>query len=93
MTNEEFKQIYAPRLASKYMRERGKVSAAAAYQSMTPQQRDAVDSNFELSNVVKAANMIQHARSVIALSLAQARIDELIADGNISIADELDELR
>jgi hypothetical protein len=92
MTPEEFKAKYIDRLAQKYLREPDKVTMASAYQALSQPQKDAIQRAFESENFKRAVDFLQDSRKTLALSLADTRLDEITADGNINLETEIDEL-
>lgn len=92
MTNEQFRQIFVPKLTDKYLKTPDKVSLTAAWSALSVSQRNNVQLALERGREKKAGEIIQSGRQQVALALATARINEIIADGNLSIDLELDEL-
>ena len=92
MTTEELRAIFVQKFAASYRAERGRISAAAAYQSMNTAQRSRVDVALEQNNLRKAGAILQHARTEIARQQATDRLDAIFADDSISVPDELNEL-
>ena len=92
MTPEEFKARFTPRVIDSYLREPNKVLVTAAFQSMNSHERNALQGMFESGNATKAGRMLQDARRRLAAGFAESRLDEIIADGNISLDLEIDEL-
>jgi hypothetical protein len=93
MTPEEAKRIFAPRLAEKYLIEPDKITIVNVWQAATQDQKDKIQRLFEEAKPQRAGDLIQAGRKVIALTLAETRVDEITADGNISLASDIDELR
>ena len=91
MTPEEFKAKYRERVIGKYLSEPDKVLMAAAYQVLTSSQKTTIQRTFESGNLSKASKQLQNARKQLAGTLADTRLDEISADGNVSLDDEMDE--
>ena len=91
MTPEEFKAKYRNRVAEKYLAEPDKVLMTTAYSQMTSQEKTAIQRAMEAGNYKRAMNYQEQGRKRLALSLADTRLDEISADGNVNLDTEMDE--
>jgi len=91
MTPEEFKAKYRGRVIDKYLAEPDKVLMTAAYQTLSAAQKTNIQRAMEQGNSRKAMDLQMKAREGLAGTLADTRLDEISADGNVSLDDEIDE--
>jgi len=89
MTPEEFKAKFSGRLTNNFLDEADKVLATDALDGT---QRTEVQRALEARDVKRVYKAMQDPREVLALTMAETRLDEISADDNVTISTELDEL-
>ena len=92
MTPEEAEAIIIDRLVPKYLKQPGVVTTVDGWQELTTTERGTVDTYAAENQNLAAMRILQIGRRRKALAMAQERAATIVADGNINISEELDDL-
>ena len=92
MTPNDFKKRFLPKVTRSYLSETDKILFGDVYLALSNAKKKAIQKEFERGHLGTVVDLIQSARVELARTLAEARIDEIIADGAVDLETELDEL-
>jgi len=92
MNNVQFKARYRGIIAQKYLDENDRITITDVWQILDATQKQQMNRLVERKDWSRFGKAVETVRKNIAIAQADARIDVIVADGAVSILNELDEI-